>query len=147
MFTERTIIYFTPFYFKNGNRAKNKYFVVLKNIEGKSILASLPTSKDYIPEKLVVEQGCIESESSNFNCFVLSPSTEITEDGKHFSMYTYLYGHQLDDYATDVLTELYPNETVDYQIWGEMKVSLFNELIDCLKNSKSVKKKYKKVLQ
>ncbi len=47
----------------------------------------------------------------------------------------------------DVLTELYPNETVDYQIWGEMKVSLFNELIDCLKNSKSVKKKYKKVLQ
>jgi hypothetical protein len=146
MFTERTIIYFTPFYFKNGNTAKNKYFVVLKNIDNKSILASLPTSKDYIPEKLVIEQGCIECESSNLNCFVLSPSTKITEDGKCFSVSTYLYGHLLDEYSIDTLTELYPYEASDYQIWGQMKISLFNDLIECLKNSKSVKRKYKKRL-
>ena len=29
---------------------------------------------------------------------------------------------------------------------GKMKVSLFNELIECLRNSKSVKRKYKKLL-
>ena len=146
MFTERTIIYFTPFYFKNGNKAKNKYFVVLKNINNKSVLASWPTSKDYIPEQLIIEHGCIECESSNFNCFVLSTSTEITEDGKHFSVPTFLYGHLLDEYTTDLLEDLYPNETSDYKIWGKMKVSLFNELIECLRNSKSVKRKYKKLL-
>jgi len=27
-----------------------------------------------------------------------------------------------------------------------MKISLFNDLIECLKNSKSVKRKYKKIL-
>ena len=29
MFLEGVIFYFTPFYFKNGNTAKQKYFVVL----------------------------------------------------------------------------------------------------------------------
>ena len=67
MFSERTIIYFTPFFFKNGNPSKNKYFVVLKNIDDKSIIASLPTSKDYVPEELEIEHGCIECESKNVN--------------------------------------------------------------------------------
>ena len=52
MFETGTIIYFAPFYFKNGNTAKPKYFVVLKNIENKSVIASLPTRKDSIPQKL-----------------------------------------------------------------------------------------------
>jgi hypothetical protein len=34
MFDEGTIIYFDPFYFKNGNAAKPKYFVVLKKQNG-----------------------------------------------------------------------------------------------------------------
>jgi len=31
MLEEGNIIYFDPFYFKNGNTAKRKYFIVLKN--------------------------------------------------------------------------------------------------------------------
>jgi hypothetical protein len=49
VFEEGNIIYFDPFYFKNGNTAKPKYFVVLKNFNKNSILASLPTRKDTIP--------------------------------------------------------------------------------------------------
>ena len=74
MLEEGNILYFDPFYFKNGNPAKPKYFVVLKNIDNNSILASLPTSKDSIPEKEEIENGCVELPNINFNCFVISNS-------------------------------------------------------------------------
>ena len=60
MLEARNIIYFTPFYFPNGNPAKNKYFVVLKRIEDKTIIVSLPTSKDHIPANIEQKDGCIE---------------------------------------------------------------------------------------
>lgn len=145
MFTERTIIYFTPFYFKNGNLSKNKYFVVLKNTGNSCIVASLPSSKDYVPAHLETRHGCIECSASNFNCFLISPTVTVTQCGKKFQLPTYLYGHLLDDYSIENLQELYP-KTTDYQIWGQMTLELFQELIQCFKNSKSVKRKYKKVL-
>lgn len=63
-----------------------------------------------------------------------------------FDFKTYIYGHQIDVYEIAYLKEIYPLENTDYEIWGKMKDELFNSLIDCLKNSKSVKRKYKKIL-
>lgn len=146
MFKEGNIIYFDPFYFKNGNTAKPKYFVVLKNQNGKNILASLPTRKDSIPQKEEVENGCIELPLINLNCFVISENIEITDCGKYFDFKTHIYGHQIDDYEVSTLEEIYPLENTDYEIWGKMKEDLFLSLIECLKNSKSVKRKYKKIL-
>ena len=145
MFSERTIIYFTPFFFKNGNPSKNKYFVVLKNIGNKSIIASLPTSKDYVPEELEIEHGCIECESKKFNCFVFSPSVEITECGKSFERPTYLYGYLLDEYEISKMKEIY-TEKKDFEIWGVMKTEVFSKLIECFKSSGVVKRKYKRLL-
>lgn len=146
MFQEGNIIYFDPFYFKNGNTAKPKYFIVLKNQNGKNILASLPTRKDSIPQKDEVNNGCVELPSINLNCFVISKNTEVTDCGKYFDFKTHIYGHQIDDYEISFLEEIYPTENTDYEIWGKMKEHLFTSLIDCLKNSKSVKRKYKKIL-
>ena len=73
MFSERDILYFSPFYFKNGNKPKNKFFVVLKELDGKTIIASLPTSHDHIPKQSEVDRGCIEIIESCLNCFVMSP--------------------------------------------------------------------------
>ncbi len=50
MLTQRNILYFKPFYFKNGNAAKNKYFVVLSSQNDNTVLATLPTSKDHVPK-------------------------------------------------------------------------------------------------
>lgn len=146
MFEEGYIIYFNPFYFKNGNTAKPKYFIVLKNQDAHSILASLPTRRDSIPQKEEIENGCIELASINLNCFVLSNKIQVTECGKMFDFKTYIYGHQIDVYEIAYFKEIYPLENTDYEIWGKMKDELFNSLIDCLKNSKSVKRKYKKIL-
>ena len=69
MFQEGSIIYFTPFYFKNGNTAKPKYFVVLKNQDDQNLLASLPTRKDNIPVRNEIQNGCLELPDINLNCF------------------------------------------------------------------------------
>ena len=146
MFEEGTIIYFDPFYFKNGNTAKPKYFVVLKNQENKQVLASLPTRTDSIPKKEEIDDGCIELPSINFNCFVISTHTKVTDSGKSFDFETHIYGHEIDDYEVSFLKEIYPLENTNYEIWGKMKQDLFLSLIECLKYSKTVKRKYRRIL-
>lgn len=130
MFEADNIIYFDPFFFKNGNTAKAKYFVILKTLENSSLIASLPTRKDSTPRNNSIDIGCIEIPELNFNCFVVPNSTEVTTCGKMFDFTTYLYGYQIDDYSIDLLMEIYPNEGSDYNIWGKMKDDLFNQLIN-----------------
>jgi hypothetical protein len=147
MLEVRNILYFTPFYFKNSKEAKNKFFVVLKHIDNNAILASLPTSVDSIPAHFdYKESGCIEIPSANFNCFVIKSSTCVTECGKFFDKNTFLYGHLLNDYDVANIQATYQIENVNFSIFGKMEKQLFDKLIDCFKNSKSIKRKYKKVL-
>lgn len=146
MFQEGNIIYFDPFYFKNGNTAKPKYFVVLKSDGINNLIASLPTRKDSIPINETIPSGCVELPEINLNCFVI-PSDQIATDcGKRFDFITHLYGYQIDEYEIEKMKEIYPNEGSDYIIWGKMKSELFKELINCFKTSKSVKRKYRKLL-
>lgn len=146
MIEERNIIYFDPFYFKNGNTAKPKYFVVIKSSENKSVIASLPTRKDNVPFGENIDSGCLELPDISLNCFILPKCIEITECGKSFPFKTYIYGHQIEEYEVELLSEIYPNEGSDYTIWGKIKPEIFAELILCFKNSKSVKRKYRKLL-
>lgn len=146
MLEEGNIIYFDPFYFKNGNTAKPKYFIILKNDENQNIIASLPTRKDFVPEKEESKIGCIELPEINFNCFVISDTIIITDCGKKFDFKTHIYGHQIDSYEISILKEVYPTEGTDYEIWGKMKSNIFTSLIDCLKNSNSIKNKFKRIL-
>lgn len=147
MYSEGNIIYFSPFYFKNGNTAKEKYFVVLKTVENKTILASLPTRKDAVPNKDVVENGCVELPDINMNCFVISPNIQVTECGKHFDFKTHLYGYEIDFYETNLMLELYQVEGTDYIIWGKMKNDIYSSMITCFKSSQSVKRKFKHLFQ
>jgi hypothetical protein len=146
MFEEGNIIYFDPFYFKNGNTAKPKYLVVLKNVGEINILASLPTRKNNIPLGKSIEAGCLQLPEINLDCFAFSTFQVITECGKYFDFPTFIYGHQIDDYEVAILNEIYPNEGTDFVIWGKMKSDLFSQLINCFKSSKSVKRKYKRYL-
>ena len=112
-------------------------------------MASLPTSKNYVPNHLATKQGCIEaleSEELEFNCFLILPNRVITNNNKSFDLPTYIYGHNLSLYNKEKMKEIYPLEGTDYSVWGKMKTRVFAELLTCLKNSKSVKKKYIKIL-
>ncbi len=146
MIKEGLILYFKPFYFKNGNRPKPKYFIVLKAIDSDLILASLPTRKDAVPSKNDIDYGCIDLPEVNFNCFKISPSQAVTICGKYFDFPTFIYGHNLDEYSIEMLDEIYPNMGIDYEIWGEMNLNLFESMIECFKNSRTIKRKYKRLL-
>lgn len=143
MFEEGNIVYFTPFYFPNGkSAAKPKYCIVLKSFGDKTIIASLPTRKDSIPEGVNKSTGCIELPDISLNSFVFDTSTVVTECGKYFDFDTFVYGHQLDFYSIELFKDIYRIEGTDYEIFGKLKIALYNELLKCLKNSKAVKKKF-----
>jgi len=143
MFEEGNIVYFTPFYFPNGKSApKPKYCIIIKSIKGETIIASLPTRTDSIPNGIPIQTGCIEMPSININSFIFDTATEITECGKYFDFETFVYGHQLDFYSIDLFNDIYRIEGTDYEIFGKLKQHLFENLLTCLRNSKSVKKKF-----
>ncbi len=147
MYEAGTILYFTPYYFKNGkSEPKNKYFVILKNINDAYILASLPTRKDHIPQKDLVARGCIELPEIDLNCFIISKAEFVTTCSKKFDFTTHIYGKQINTENIDYLKNNYPTENENYEVWGKMKKRLFEELINCLKNSDAISKKYAKLL-
>lgn len=45
MYPEGQLLRFTPFVFKNGAKPKPKYFIVLKHLDDRLMMASLPTSQ------------------------------------------------------------------------------------------------------
>lgn len=143
MFEEGNIIYFTPFYFHNGkSAAKPKYCIILKSLNDQTIVASLPTRTDSIPKDISIVTGCIEMPEINLNSFIFDSKTEITECGKYFDFNTFVYGHQLDFYSIELFKDIYRIEGTDYEIFGKLKQKHYENLLKCLKNSKSVKKKF-----
>ncbi len=143
---EGSILYFDPFYFKNGNKSKPKYFITLKVINGKSILASLPSSVDFRPSNLNENERCLEIPEASFNCYIFPANHKITTPGWAFPLNTYVYGQQIDEYEISVLKDIYPVEGLDYKIIGILMASEFEKLISCFQNSANVKRKFKKLL-
>ena len=68
MFEEGNLLFFRPFLFKNGAESQDKFFLVLKKLEGDILLASLPTSKDHVPSDLEVKHGMLEHTGTDVQC-------------------------------------------------------------------------------
>src|SRR5574344_1223232 len=111
MFEEGNLLKFSPFNFKNGATPKDKYFIVLKNINDGLLLATLPTSKDHVPSDISNAQGCIELPDSQVNVYVFKAKEVIANTINNtpfsFVLNTFVYG-------ADV--ELYPIITFKQQI-------------------------------
>lgn len=151
MLVERNLIYFDPFYFPDGKSApKEKYFIVLKNNQSQNILASLPTRKDAVPSAFDDQNGCISlneiQHGFDLVCYRIEPKKEILENSNfNFDFPTHIYGSNLKLYPAEYF-DLYPHEGIDYHVLGKIKVEDFNEIVDCLKSNKSVKRGYRNLL-
>ncbi len=146
MFNAGTIFYVTPFYFKNGNTARNKYFIVLYSDGDNLIVASLPTRTDIIPKSLVREHGCIND--INFNCYMFEKDQIITKDiDWAFDMDTFIYGVQVEDYQITRLKFFFEKENKDYIVIGILTDFEYKSIIDCFSNSTAVKYKHRRYLQ
>jgi hypothetical protein len=145
LFEIGTILYLSPFYFKNGNTAKNKYFIVLKKIDEKTIIASLPTRKNILPS-FIAHHGCSHDAESCINCYAFEPNRCICENGFAFPIQTFVYGNEVEDYNADNLKFNHKVEGVDYEILGKLNIQEYNDLLECLKQSTSMRRGVKKFL-
>jgi hypothetical protein len=146
LFQQGEIVYFTPFYFKNGNTAKDKYFIILKVIENQTILASLPTSINKGPAFIGVMHGCINHDDRCFNCYLFEQGKPVCTNGFSFPLPTHVYGNEVEDYQISILSSVYGIEGVDFFRVGVLTPTEFSSLISCIKNSESVRNKIKRSL-
>jgi hypothetical protein len=145
LYTPGKIIYFDPFHFKDGG-SKPKYFLVLKVVDDDAILASLPSSQAHLPTSQSIQHGCLEIPDSCINCYIFEANKPITKSGWAFNLNTFLHGLWIDDFSVSDLMASYSIENVEYEIIGELTDEELAAVINCFKNSSSVKRRYKKLL-
>lgn len=146
MFIAGQIVYCNPFYFKNGNTAKPKYFIILKNIDNRIVIASLPTRSNKAPSLVVNMHGCNNHDDRFFNCYAFEPDRIITDTGFAFPLPTFIYGNEVESYEASNLSSVYQVERIDYEIIGNILQEEFLALYNCLKQSSSIKRGIKKLL-
>ncbi|OQP48944.1 hypothetical protein A4H97_29095 [Niastella yeongjuensis] len=147
MFLPGQIIYFPDFFFKNGNTAKPKYFIVLAKNENDIIVGALPTRSNNVPSFVTVPHGCINIDERCYNCYVFEKDKVVGKKGFKFYEPTFIYGHQIEDYKIAIFEQVYPIEGVDYHILDLLTDAEFTSLKNCLLNSTSVKNKIKNYLR
>ncbi|HVY73523.1 MAG TPA: hypothetical protein VG890_01765 [Puia sp.] len=145
MYTPGKLIYFDPFEFENGNQ-KPKYFLVIKVVDGRVILASLPSSQSHLPVLQQISHGCLEIPDSCINCYIFQAHKPITKHGWAFPLDTFMHGCWLDEYDISHLEDKYQIEGVEYEIVGDLTDEELKDIIECFKNSASVKRKFRRLL-
>lgn len=151
MFEAGNLLLFKPFLFKNGASPKNKFMVVLgTETNGNMVLASLPTSKDYVPSDIEVKGGCIELPDRQVNVFVFPAGERIAvnQSGATFSfdVNTFIYGSNLDSYPISTFHRQMADRLVEVSLIGRISDIHFAALKDCLRMSRMVKNKFKRIL-
>lgn len=146
MFEPGNLLYFNPFIFPDGGEPKAKFFVVLGEVEGTLLLASLPTSKDHIPSDVEVTLGCLEIAERMVNAYIFMANDVVTEKGFFFENNTFIYGQNIKTYNTATFLLQQSAGQTEIKDKGKLKEDIFNALRECLKNSDAVRKKFKKYL-
>ncbi|HMC00126.1 MAG TPA: hypothetical protein VKN14_03715 [Flavobacteriaceae bacterium] len=145
-FNSFEILFFPSFRFKNGAAPLPKFFIALKKVKNKLIVASLPTSQDHVPDNIKVE-GCIEYPDKCISCFCFFKQKTICDDtGFKFHKDTFIYASAVDTYNLGTLKSYYPIKDIDYFVKGKLSKKLETELYQCLKNSFDLKRGIKKIL-
>ena len=151
MFKEGNLLYFKPFYFKNGSAPKNKYFLVLKNIEGKLLLASLPTSQDHIPTDVSICSGICEFADRGLSAYIFIAGQEIATEPKTmqrfaFQKNTFIYGEQIDTYPISIFLSQMESGKLSVHIAAILDSEIIEEIKNFIQSSCTVKGKFKKML-
>lgn len=137
-----TILYIENFRFKDGGGVRNKYFLILSNLDNKTIVASLPTSQDYIPPYRQIVHGCINNDPDQINCYKFSSGREVCENGFSFEKDTYMHGSQIEIYE---LSSIRNHENISFV--GKLFETEMRRIYKCFTRSSSVKKKIIRILE
>ena len=146
MFEPGNLLYFNPFIFPDGGDPKPKFFIVLGEIDETVLLASLPTSKDHIPSDIEVKSGCLEIPDRMVNAYIFLANEVVTDNGFFFEKNTFIYGQNIKTYNSVAFLGQTASSKVVIEKKGKLKDEVFTALKDCLKNSDSVRKRFKQYL-
>ena len=146
MFEKGSLIYFTPFRFRDGRPAKDKFFLILKVFDESLIIAGLPSSQNYIPTSLQKEIGCLKNENIDLGCYVFDSKEIVGENGFYFPKKTIVYGQYLDIFDQKTIISSYPIQSVDYTLVDKLKKEIVEELVACFLTATNVKRKIKRAL-
>lgn len=147
LFEEGKVLYFDPFYFKDKmGGQKPKYYIVLKKQVDEVVLATLPTSKDFVPSTIEKVHGCIEHPEINFNCYHFAAGQAVCTNGFGFPVETYVYGYRLQTHrVADFVKQVAEGETV-ITVKGQLTTEEYKAIVDCLRQSPAVKRVYRNAL-
>lgn len=143
-----TIIYFTPFYFPNGRAAaKNKYFIVLANLDEQWMVASLPSSVDRVPADLPQEHGCLHRPKAMFYAYIFAAMRPVTTNEWGFPLTTYVYTAWMQAFDKRIFNEVYSVENIDYKVIGRLTKEEYIALVHCALTSGDLKGRFRNALK
>lgn len=145
MFTQKNILYILRYDFENGEPIKPRYLVVINNDGSTSIVISVITSQDHVPERLM-KHGCIEEKESNIHCHVFLKDNKIGEKGFSFPLNSFIYITSSSVFPADTkkLREKYQEKI---EIKDCLTSPEFNNLISCIYKSKYLPRGIKKKIE
>lgn len=126
---------------------KDKFLIVLLNINGISIVAPLTTSKDYLPDHYK-NQRCVKDEPNRIHCYYIPSNIKIGISGFYFPKDTFIHIHtsNLSNKSIKDFTAKYIDSSK-----AELKDKLTNKeysnLLYCVYKSSFVSKKLKKMIE
>ncbi len=147
MFNSGNIIHIEKYIFPDGVvKNTGKFLVVLYNNKNISIIATLTTTKDSIPEKFK-QEGCIYKPDINFHCYYIPKNKEICKNKYSFKKDTFIYINPKLVFEKQL--NYYDNtyNIKDIEIVGNLNKNEYEDLVYCIYKSKFTVKKIKRILK
>lgn len=143
MLNPSKILYISDYDFGDEHPLRNKFIVVVHNIDQKVVLVSLTTSQCHIPEDLIKE-GCIQEADRMIHSFYFPKDKVIAENGFCFEKDTFIdiNRHQVFEREIEHLNAKYI-ETGKTEEKCTLLPEFYLELLYCIYKSKFIPKKTK----
>jgi hypothetical protein len=143
MLSERNIIHIDDYDFGNGQKLKGRYFIILHNENGLSIILTGITTRDRIPDKfqpLIDNKRCIKHDYDFVHCYLFPKDKMIFENGFFFKKNSFIYiGQNIIEIETDHILNKYDKKI---KLKDKIEIDEFFELIYCIYKSKYIKNKF-----
>ncbi len=144
MFTPGTLLYINDFEFENSQPTRNKYVLILCNQDLKSIIITLPSSKDHIPDQLK-QEGCIYVDRDCIHCYYIPKNKSIGVKGFQFQRDTYIYIQQnIREKEIEDFENRYSERIV---VKDRLTDDYFIDILMCILEGKFVARKIKSLIK
>lgn len=146
MFSEKNIIHIENYKFKQDSEPKNRYLISLCSDNDVAVVLSTVTSQNYVPDYLKISKGrCLKNDSGTIHCYSFPKNLKIGENGFSFNKHSYVYiSWNISILNKSDLQKYNPTSLKNVDV---LKSDEYINLIYCIYNSKTVKRRIKRILE